>query len=578
MERGQPPRRLAGAVLGLLALAGGAGLPRPAAASPQGASSCASPQAYHGPAGAGAGGFGVVVAGGGGGPVAAGEAFQLAVGGGGRRFKGFLVKLGGGATVVQAAATPAAEVKFKACPGLALEQALTHASSVEKDWVNLTVAAPAAAATVDVDVAVVVHSSEWYRLSASVPVGPGSAPAPEPSPEPAPEPVPRDAPPPPPPPEGRTADCPPSAFLACAYRVDPQEEVYFHFDPPDPAGVDVAISVRGQEEVGYLALSFPEGRAMVPAKAVIGWAGGGGHVGFYSLEGYSVRGVVPRDAGGAVTGMAVEERAGTTVVKFRVALGEQHGAGLQLDPAAVVMHWAFLEGGGGRPPGLGHHSRRGSFKFNLNEGTGATVEGGGSAGLFIAHGALNLLAWCVLVPLATLATLFDDQSRGGKSPKWFQVHWWLNHAAVASTVVAAALSLSVAKRPYSTHGLMGLAAVAAVVVQYLLGTFRPGPGAAARRAWALLHLSLGVGLLVLAVACVVTGPLQDRAPGTPAPWLATAAAALALSALLARTTVRSRVRGAAAANSTKGDISVPMGGMATNRDSFNAGGAGRASS
>ena len=359
--------------------------------------------------------------------------------------------------------------------------------------------------------------------------------------------------------------------------MDPREEVYFHFDPPDPAGVDVAISVRGQEEVGYLALSFPEGRAMVPAKAVIGWAGGGGHVGFYSLEGYSVRGVVPRDAGGAVTGMAVEERAGTTVVKFRVALGEQHGAGLQLDPAAMVMHWAFLEGGGGRPPGLGHHSRRGSFKINLNEGTGATVGGGGSAGLFLAHGALNLLAWCVLVPLATLATL-SDRSGGGKSPKWFRVHWWLNHAAVASTVAAAALSLSVAKRPYSTHGLMGLAAVAAVVVQYLLGTFRPGPVAAARRAWALLHRSLGLGLLVLAVACVVTGPLQDRAPGTPAPWLATAAAALALSALLARTTVRSRVGGAAAANSTKGDISVPMGGVARNLASFNAGGAGRAGS
>jgi hypothetical protein len=230
--------------------------------------------------------------------------------------------------------------------------------------------------------------------------------------------------------------------------------------------------------------------SMTPAVAVIGRNDGDApQVGKYTLS--SLNGVQPADLQEGVFNSTFEQTDTTSTLTFTQRLSED-------DQVAITDKTQWIYAIGYDDNGWGGHSIRGSFQLALTPtcsvqpGTGAsgaqaiiTEIASPNRALWMAHGILMALGWGLFAPLAIGAVVLRVawDRLGGLHNKglWFKIHLFLNTLALLCTIIGFVIAM-VAKneqgvngvdRFQSTHGKMGLSILVLVLVQAIVGLFRP---------------------------------------------------------------------------------------------------------
>eukprot|EP00879_Flechtneria_rotunda_P001115 GHRR01001257.1.p2 GENE.GHRR01001257.1~~GHRR01001257.1.p2 ORF type:complete len:373 (+),score=108.40 GHRR01001257.1:1707-2825(+) len=304
---------------------------------------------------------------------------------------------------------------------------------------------------------------------------------------------------------------------------------------------------------GYVAMSFAETEGkMFPADAVIGGLidpnTGSPVVRTYHISHY---GISPSDeTNGWARDVGYQDVSGNNkVLCFSRALVAPQAAVVKtINPAAALpINWAL-----GPDNTLIQHAESGSLSLGLTTGVSMTVGdigGGDATAVRIAHGALMLTAFIVLIPAAVLMArhkwMCGDNKTGTISPTWFKVHQGLNITAVLLALAAVILIFvrfqwvgrADTVSYYTGHRGLGMATVAAMLLQVLLGVVRPGLGSTQRPLWRLAHQSLGWIMLLAGTAASYLGiSLIHDLSGIPlAYWLGPAlsvSAALLVEAVL----------------------------------------------
>ncbi|KXZ47136.1 hypothetical protein GPECTOR_37g141 [Gonium pectorale] len=140
----------------------------------------------------------------------------------------------------------------------------------------------------------------------------------------------------------------------------------------------------------------------------------------------------------------------------------------------------------------------------------------GEYATFRTHGILMAIAFCILMPAAFLANRLKGAHFLRDSPQLikgcFLAHILLNVSAVALAAAAFALPLTRARDvrysevPYG-HGRLGVAVLALLFLQAIYPWLRPAPSPLTplRRAWEVLHTTLGRAILVMGLVNVALG-------------------------------------------------------------------------
>ncbi|XP_064601139.1 ferric-chelate reductase 1-like [Liolophura sinensis] len=115
-----------------------------------------------------------------------------------------------------------------------------------------------------------------------------------------------------------------------------------------------------------------------------------------------------------------------------------------------------------------------------------------------AHGCLTVIAWMLLVGLGTVVARHYRQGIGAKmargQKRWFQFHRWLVGLAAVFTSVSFILifvKLGGWSEYVTVHAYLGIAIMAATVLQALGGLIRPSPTSKMRPVFNWLHRTLG---------------------------------------------------------------------------------------
>ncbi|KXZ47140.1 hypothetical protein GPECTOR_37g145 [Gonium pectorale] len=160
-----------------------------------------------------------------------------------------------------------------------------------------------------------------------------------------------------------------------------------------------------------------------------------------------------------------------------------------------------------------------TVQLSSSANTSAQVDELVSAGeytTFRTHGILMAITFCILMPAAFLANRLKGAHFLRDSPHLiracFLAHILLNVSAVALAAAAFALPLTRARDvrysevPYG-HGRLGVAVLALLFLQAVYPWLRPAPSPLTplRRAWELLHTSLGRAILVMGLVNVALG-------------------------------------------------------------------------
>lgn len=165
--------------------------------------------------------------------------------------------------------------------------------------------------------------------------------------------------------------------------------------------------------------------------------------------------------------------------------------------------------------------------------------------LLVGHVVCMCLSWGCLLPLGVIwaACLRQNQWKLGGVPLWFQGHRWLMSVGVLLQLLGFVFILLWKKAGHFRlpHEIIGLVVVVLGCLQPLVAQLRhlkavghpdhPGPW---RRAWELLHKSIGYTAVVLGLANVVLGPIHASSMrfGSGLPAAAGAWVGVSLGALL----------------------------------------------
>lgn len=311
----------------------------------------------------------------------------------------------------------------------------------------------------------------------------------------------------------------------------------------DPFGATMTIELI-YDGVGWLAMGFTNGQALMPgSEAVIGLPGTG-NVEKYNLNARDISGVVPMDSvKQTLINATIVQEDGQTILSFTKLLREEGEHSITTEGANTFLY-AF-----GFDNNLGVHEGRGGFMLEpfqcvqILDGKNITpsatspvisVESSSlNRGLWVAHGVCASVAWVILIPLAIGSSVIRKllESMGLPLGAWYQIHRGLNGLAIVLTIIAFALAVhalneSGVEDHFSllTHHTIGLVIFVASVVQGLNGMLRPhlpsSPAdsdkeddaengmanktknalmkSVARVAWECGHRFIGVGLLACA--------------------------------------------------------------------------------
>ncbi|GHP07931.1 hypothetical protein PPROV_000667300 [Pycnococcus provasolii] len=386
--------------------------------------------------------------------------------------------------------------------------------------------------------------------------GGGTAPAPSPAPVPAPSPSPSPPsppppPPPPPPPQTTTNSVATesSSTLACTKSSPASilpESLVSSFDPPLECVVEsgdiqihygisetlltVAMILPSSAASGWYALGFPANAntcapncPMAPADAMVADSATG-VVAPARLVGYSnpikaqdwsptTSGTSSLDGGQHVMWATVEI---ASVPELASTMAESASS-------SMGVLWAYGPGDA-FDAGFGAYHNRNKGVISLPLGGGGGGGGGGTAPapsssrrppsfFWQVHGAMMVSAWAGLLPAGV--ALAGALRRAGDGATKAGLFW--SHVAAQITGVtlgtAALVVVGVGGSrgwdPGSTplhHGSVGVAVMVVAWVQVMGGVARPHAGGGRLRlAWEWAHLIMGVGCVVAALWCIVTG-------------------------------------------------------------------------
>jgi len=293
---------------------------------------------------------------------------------------------------------------------------------------------------------------------------------------------------------------------------------------------------------GFVAMSFPQTPGkMWPADAVIGSGSTSGatpsQVQAYHLTRYAVSAADANDGWALHKGLI--DQGGKRVVCFSRALDAPGAAVVKsINPStALPINWAISDSNSLQQM----HSQMGSATIDLQGGAAVISNSGAAANQLayrVAHGVMMLLAFLLLMPSAVLMArhkwLFGDKEAGTIKGVWFTIHMGCNIAASLLAVVAAALIFArfqwagrADASPYYTyHRWFGMAGLAMVFAQGLLGATRPHLGTKRRPIWRRMHQMLGWLTLVVGIGVSYMGIslIHDLSGLSLAYWLGPALA------------------------------------------------------
>ncbi|KAJ1448075.1 hypothetical protein M885DRAFT_540388 [Pelagophyceae sp. CCMP2097] len=156
------------------------------------------------------------------------------------------------------------------------------------------------------------------------------------------------------------------------------------------------------------------------------------------------------------------------------------------------------------------HQDRGGYDIDLeNCDVKPLVYKGPDVTMIIAHGAMMMLAFAVLMPIGILTANKKIRPEGDAWLKWHVLAHVLAvvAAAVGFGIIYAAVDDPAAQRDhgFSRHSKLGTAVLLATVIQFLMGAFRPGKDSAKRRVFHVIHKMWGWGLHIVSAVTLGFG-------------------------------------------------------------------------
>lgn len=251
------------------------------------------------------------------------------------------------------------------------------------------------------------------------------------------------------------------------------------------------------DQKAWLSIGRSSRGRMSGSDAVIGQPSSN-NVAFYVLNGYSVN----PDSSVTLSGTSITQSSSGTVLKFTQNLMDGRFP-INNPSGSQTFIWAI-----GCDNILSQHCSRGSFTLQLSPCTGNNT---GSNNYTVAtaltltkseyqryvnwHGYLAAVAWGLLVPMAVCASVFRNsltrfnQDRNGNPRKvqaWFIIHRGLNVLALIVTLAFFGIIVRTVQRKGGSHflvipsdgaarahSLFGIVFFVLVIVQVLIGIFRP---------------------------------------------------------------------------------------------------------
>uniref|UniRef100_A0A0E0L5J3 Cytochrome b561 and DOMON domain-containing protein n=1 Tax=Oryza punctata TaxID=4537 RepID=A0A0E0L5J3_ORYPU len=249
---------------------------------------------------------------------------------------------------------------------------------------------------------------------------------------------------------------------------------------------------------GWVGMGFSRDGLMVGSSAMVGWIGRKGlpHVKQFALRGKTSGKVVVN------RGFLVSNNHDHTVVvqQARIYLAFQLQFSYRLTHQHIIL--AF---GSSIPVNnkLTRHQDKTSFTFDFTTGK-AFVDGSFPYGLRRAHGALNLFAWGVLMPIgAILARYFRRMD-----PLWFYLHVGIQFVAfiigLAGVVAGVALYNKI-QADIPAHRGLGIFILVLGILQILAFFLRPNTDSKYRKYWNWYHHWSGRLVLFFAAVNIVLG-------------------------------------------------------------------------
>lgn len=314
----------------------------------------------------------------------------------------------------------------------------------------------------------------------------------------------------------------------CSVELDDDLVFFYNFTTAESTMLSARFHYTGE---GYIGWGVSKSGNMVPSDAVIGLPGQAENAaekffnpGKYDMTRYSKSGVNLMDADQQtlIDASVAQDDSGTTLT-FTKLLNEP--GELEISPTdANTFIWA--RGGGNA---LSLHSRQGSFVINLSSATGGSVEildvTSDTQDLWLLHGWLMALAWCVTIPLAIASSLLRDfLPADSKVFSWFVIHRGMNSLGSLLAIGGLALAIHLTEEDYlvhfdGTHQILGICVMSFMMLQVAGGVFRPaaalkdaGDGEVAqvskstlRVRWEFVHKRFGYVLVLFAAFVVLSG-------------------------------------------------------------------------
>ncbi|KAK3138049.1 hypothetical protein QOZ80_5AG0363810 [Eleusine coracana subsp. coracana] len=249
---------------------------------------------------------------------------------------------------------------------------------------------------------------------------------------------------------------------------------------------------------GWVGMGFSRDGLMIGSSAMVGWMGKKGlpHIRQFSLRGKTSSKVVV-DRGFLVS----NDHDHTVVVQqAKIYLAFQLKFSYRLTNQHIIL--AF---GPGIPTKnkLSKHQDKTSFTFDFTTGK-AVADGSFPYGLRRAHGALNLFAWGILMPIGAIVARYFRRM----DPLWFYLHVSLQFVGfiigLAGVVAGVALYNKI-QADIPAHRGLGIFVLFLGILQILAFFLRPNTDSKYRKYWNWYHHWAGRLALFFASVNIVLG-------------------------------------------------------------------------
>lgn len=251
---------------------------------------------------------------------------------------------------------------------------------------------------------------------------------------------------------------------------------------------------------GWVGMGFSNNGLMIGSSAMVGWmdSSSNGTIQLYYLGAKSTAAVQPDNTDSRLTVVSKSSRVhyqGSTIyLSFQ----------LQFDEPAKSKHILFAYGSA-TPVNyrLLQHADESSVVFDFSTGTSSSASGSTDT-LKRNHGALNIFAWGVLLPIGAIIARYCRQW----DPAWFYLHIGFQVSGFIFGVAGVVLGVSLYNKlaaAVDAHRGIGIFILVLGIFQVLALLFRPDKDAKMRKYWNWGHQWIGRILLFLAAVNIVYG-------------------------------------------------------------------------